>query len=275
MQQRLTVLVTGASSGIGASAAKMFNDRGFHVVGTSRSPENVADPTPGVEYLPLDQTDPASIAALVEAVGEVDILVNNAGESQTGALEEVPMADIERLFATNVFGPIALTKAVLPGMRERGRGSIVMVGSMAGSFPTPYRSVYSAAKSALRTFADSLRGEVAQFGVAVTTVEPGVIATGIETRRARISDDTSPYRVGFESVDKAMARRERSGLATDKLAELVVEAALSANPKPLYARGTNAPFVFTLARLVPRRMLLDTIARTHGIGRTRPDLSGR
>lgn len=244
-------------------------------MGTSRRPDTIADPIPGVEYLPLDQIEASSIAELVAAVGEVDILVNNAGESQTGALEEVPIAEIERLFATNVFGPIALTKALLPGMRARGRGSIVMVGSMAGSFPTPYRSVYSAAKSALRTFADSLRGEVAQFGIAVTTVEPGVIATGIETRRARISDDSSPYRAGFDSVDKAMANRERTGLPTEKLAELVVRAAISENPKPLYARGTNAPFVFALARLVPRRMLLDTIARTHGIGRTRPDRSDR
>lgn len=275
MQRPSTVLVTGASSGIGASVAKLFSERGFHVVGTSRNPADIPDPIPGIEYLPLDQTDAGSIAALVAAVGEVDILINNAGESQIGALEEVPMDDIERLLATNVLGPVALTKALLPGMRERGHGSIVMVGSMAGSFPTPYRSVYSAAKSALRTFADSLRGEVAQFGIAVTTVEPGVIATGIETRRARISDAASPYRDGFAAVDGAMANRERNGLQTGKLADFVVQAALADDPKPLYARGTNAPIVFTLARLVPRRVLLDIVARTHGIGRARPSRSRR
>ena len=122
-----TVLITGASSGIGAEVARQLVSRGLTVLGTSRHPESVTDPIPGVRYLELDQNDPASIARCAEQAGAVDILINNAGESQMGPLEDTPMEVIEKLFATNVFGPIALTKAVLPGMRQRGRGTVVMV----------------------------------------------------------------------------------------------------------------------------------------------------
>ncbi|CPW39525.1 Probable short-chain dehydrogenase/reductase [Mycobacteroides abscessus] len=205
MSEHWTVLVTGASSGIGASAARIFAERGHRVFGTSRNPDTITDRIPGVQYLRLDQTDKASIAECVAQAGEVDILVNNAGESQIGALEDVSMDDFEKLYMTNVFGPVALTKAVLPGMRERRRGAVVMVGSMAGTLHVPFRSTYSSAKSALHTVADCLRYEVAPFGITVSTVEPGVIATGIETRRNRIVPDGSPYRDAFRTVDAAMA----------------------------------------------------------------------
>lgn len=265
MSAQRIVLVTGASSGIGASAARKFVERGLTVFGTSRNPEALTDRVDGVRYLRLDQTDPVSIANCVAEAGEVDILVNNAGESQIGALEEVPMDDFQKLFSTNVFGPVALTKAVLPGMRERRRGAIVMVGSMAGTLHVPFRATYSAAKSALHTVADCLRYEVAPFGITVSTVEPGVIATGIETRRKRIVDETSPYRDAFRAVDSAMAAREQRGMATDDLAQLVVEVALNPNPKPLYAKGSNAPLIMTAQRLLPARTFLAFLARMHGL----------
>ncbi|MBB4854914.1 NAD(P)-dependent dehydrogenase (short-subunit alcohol dehydrogenase family) [Mycobacteroides chelonae] len=265
MSEHWTVLVTGASSGIGASAARIFVERGHRVFGTSRNPDSIADRIAGVQYLRLDQTDKASIAECVAQAGEVDILVNNAGESQIGALEDISIDDFEKLYTTNVFGPVALTKAVLPGMRERRRGAIVMVGSMAGTLHVPFRSAYSSAKSALRTVADCLRYEVAPLGITVSTVEPGVIATGIEMRRNRIVAEGSAYREAFQTVDAAMAAREQHGMATDDLARLVVDVALNPNPKPLYAKGSNAPLIMAAQRLLPARFFLKFLARMHGL----------
>lgn len=265
-----TVLITGASSGIGAEVARQMVARGLTVLGTSRKPDAIADPIPGVTYLELDQNDPASVARCAAAAGEVDILINNAGESQMGPLEDTPMDVIEKLFATNVFGPIALTKAILPGMRERRRGTIVMVGSMLSSFPLAFRSTYSATKSAMKGFADASRRELAPFGVAICTVEPGTIATGIGNRRGYHIADDSPYRSDYDTVAAATKRNEKAGLAVAPMASVIVQAALSGDPKPLYAKGNRAPMVFALRRLLPRRTILDIIGRAHGLPKVRP-----
>lgn len=265
-----TVLITGASSGIGAEVARQMVARGLTVLGTSRNPDAVTDPVPGVTYLELDQNDPASIARCAQQAGAVDILINNAGESQMGPLEDTPMEVIEKLFATNVFGPIALTKAILPGMRERRRGTIVMVGSMLSSFPLAFRSTYSATKSAMKTFADASRRELAPFGVAICTVEPGTIATGIGDRRGYYLADDSPYRTEYDIVAAATKRNEKAGLEVAPMAAVIVEAALSKDPKPLYAKGNRAPVVFALRRVLPRRTILDIIGRFHGLPKARP-----
>src|SRR5699024_1902651 len=124
-----TALVTGASSGIGLATARALVASGCTVYGTSRRPGSIAesDRVPGVEYLPLDLTDPASIRRCAAAAGDVDVLVNNAGESQSGPFEELPAEDLTRLFQLNVLGAVQLSQAVLPGMRARGYGRVVMV----------------------------------------------------------------------------------------------------------------------------------------------------
>jgi NAD(P)-dependent dehydrogenase (short-subunit alcohol dehydrogenase family) len=227
-------LITGASSGIGAEVARQLVPRGLTVLGTSRHPEFVTDPIPGVRHLELDQNDRASIARCAEQAGPVDILVNNAGQSQMGPLEDTPMAVIEKLFATNVFGPIALTKAVLPGMRRRGRGTVVMVGSMLASFPLPFRSTYVATKCAINGFADD-----------------------------------SAYRHEYDIVAAATRRNEDAGLDVVEMAEVVLAATLSPDPKPLSAKGDRAPIVSALRRVLPRRAILDITSRFHNLPKVR------
>ncbi|MCP2174687.1 SDR family oxidoreductase [Williamsia maris] len=267
-----TVLVTGASSGIGAAVAEKFVARGHTVIGTSRHPDRIAaeDRITGVRYIALEQTDAAGIERCAREAGDVDILINNAGASLMGSLEDTPMSAIEELFATNVFGPIALTKALLPGMRSRQYGVVVMVGSMLSSFPIAFRSTYSAAKSAMKGFADASRRELAPFGIAMLTVEPGTIATGIGDRRSYHLADDSPYREDYAKVAAATRRNEQRGLDVGPIAELIVTAALSSNPKPLYALGNRAPVVFALRRVLPRAVMLDVTARFHGLRRARP-----
>lgn len=262
-----TALVTGASSGIGLEVALALVSRGYRVLGTTRNPDALqpSSRVPGVEYLALDLTDRASIEACARAAGTVDVLVNNAGESQMGPLEELPLDAIDRLFQVNVLGAIQLTQLLLPGMRERGNGRVVMVGSMLASFPLAFRSSYVATKCALKGFATAARRELSPFGVWLTTVEPGTIATGIGDRRTRYIADGSPYTADYTTVSKAMQRNEDRGIRAETVAELVVKAIEADKPKPLYAVGNKAPLVFTVRRLAPRAFTEKMMARFHGL----------
>ncbi|WP_433702547.1 SDR family oxidoreductase [Prescottella equi] len=262
-----TALVTGASSGIGLEVARALVSRGYRVLGTTRNPDALqpSSRVPGVEYLALDLTDRASIEACARAAGTVDVLVNNAGESQMGPLEELPLDAIDRLFQVNVLGAIQLTQLLLPGMRERGNGRVVMVGSMLASFPLAFRSSYVATKCGLKGFATAARRELSPFGVWLTTVEPGTIATGIGDRRTRYIADGSPYTADYTTVSKAMQRNEDRGIRAETVAELVVKAIEADKPKPLYAVGNKAPLVFTVRRLAPRAFTEKMMARFHGL----------
>lgn len=258
-------LVTGASSGIGAAVAAALAQRGWRVFGTSRDPASVGERIPGVEYLRLDLTDEASIEACANAAGEVDVLVNNAGESQSGPLEELPMAAIERLFRANVFGAVRLTQLVLPGMRARGYGRVVMVGSMLASFPLAYRSSYVAAKAALRGFAAAGRREVLKYGVGMTTVEPGAVSTGIGTRRTHYLKDGSPYTDEYRTMIARLDANERNGIPAAQVAAKILEAIDAEPPRSFYAVGSNAPLVFALRRIVPRSVAERLVHRRHGL----------
>jgi NAD(P)-dependent dehydrogenase (short-subunit alcohol dehydrogenase family) len=260
-----TALVTGASSGIGAAVAEALAARGWRVYGTSRNPDAVEHPIPGVEYLALDLADAASIEACAAAAGRVDVLVNNAGESQSGPLEELPMDAIERLFRTNVFGAVRLTQMLLPGMRARGYGRIVMVGSMLASFPLAYRSSYVAAKAALRGFASASRREVLRYGVGITTVEPGSVNTGIGTRRTHYLADGSPYSAEYHTMISRLDANERDGCSADVVAAKILEAIDADPPRSFYAVGSNAPVVFALRRLMPRAAVERMVHRRHGL----------
>lgn len=262
-----TALITGASSGIGLATAEALQAKGYRVLGTSRNPDTVpADlRIDGVTYLPLDLNDPDSIIACARAAGPVDVLVNNAGESQSGPLEELPVEALQRLFQTNVLGAIQLSQLVLPGMRERGYGRVVMVGSMLGSFPLPYRSSYAATKAAIRAFATAARRELSPYGVWLTTVEPGSISTGIGQRRTKYLADDSPYREECQTVIRILDEKEESGISAVEVAETIVAAVEAEKPKSLYARGSNAPVVFALRRIAPRGVVEAITAKKFGL----------
>lgn len=258
-------LVTGASSGIGAAVAADLARRGYRVLGTSRDPGSAAPPAEGVELLALDLTREASIEACAAAAGEVDVLVNNAGESQSGPIEELPMSAVQRLFQTNVFGAVRLTQLLLPGMRERRRGRVVMVGSMLGSFPLAYRSSYVASKAALRGFAGAARREVAPYGVGVTTVEPGAISTGIGGRRTHYIAADSPFKAEYDTMIARLDANEAAGISAQKVAATILKAIEANQPRPLYAVGSFAPLAFTAQRLLPHSAMLRLVARRHGL----------
>ncbi len=264
-----TALVTGASSGIGKATAAALAARGYRVVGTSRHPDTLtaAQRAGGVEYLPLDLADDGSIEALAAAAGQVDVLVNNAGESQSGPFEELPADALRRLFQVNVLGPVRLTQLLLPGMRERRHGRVVMVGSMLASFPLAYRSSYVASKAALKGFSDGARHEFTPFGVWLTTVEPGSINTGISERRTKYTSEGSPHRADFDRMLAALDRNEGKGIPAEQVAATIVKAIEAPRPKAFYAVGSNAQFVFPLRRLLPSGLVAKATHRRHDLRR--------
>jgi short-subunit dehydrogenase len=262
-----TALVTGASSGIGLATAAALVARGYRVIGTSRDPDTVKHPVDGVEYVALDLTSDDSIAALTATLHGVDILVNNAGESQSGPFEELPVAALRRLFEINVLGPVRLAQLALPGMRERGYGRVVMVGSMLASFPLAYRSSYVASKAAIKGFANGARHEYSPYGVWLTTVEPGSINTGISERRTNYIAADSPHRPEFEKMLTALDRNEKAGTSPERVAATIVTAIEAEKPKQRYAVGSNAPLVFALRRVVPAGLVEKITHRKHDLSR--------
>jgi NAD(P)-dependent dehydrogenase (short-subunit alcohol dehydrogenase family) len=178
-------MITGAGRGLGCEFARAAIIAGDRVVATGRDAEKVAQAlgtaSPNLLVLPLDVTRDADPAAAVEAAlahfGRIDVLLNNAGYPLFGAVEECSTVELEAQFRTNVFGLLAVTRAVLPAMRNQGSGHIVNVSSMAGYKGWPGSSAYSASKFAVEGLTESLAAEVAPFGIRVTMIEPGYFRT--------------------------------------------------------------------------------------------------
>jgi len=191
-------LITGASSGFGRAIAEAVLAEGDAVVATARRPAALADlaERPGATVRALDVTDGEQVRDVVaEAVvtGGVDVLVNCAGHGLIGALEELTDAEFRGVMETNLFGALAVTKAVLPHMRERGGGHIVQMSSMGGVSANPGHAVYATSKFALEGASEALAGEVAPFGIRVTIVEPGPFRTEFAGRSMRSSTPMAAY----------------------------------------------------------------------------------
>ena len=178
-------LITGASSGFGRALAEAAVATGDRVIGAARRPDALAELATehpeSVESVQLDVTDADAIEAVVaeieERYGRIDVLVNNAGHGQVGAVEETTDQELRDLFELHLFGPTALVKAVLPGMRAQGRGAIVQMSSMGGQIGVAGFSAYSATKFAIEGLSEALAAEVAPFGIQVLVVEPGAFRT--------------------------------------------------------------------------------------------------
>lgn len=192
-----TILITGASSGIGKAAAQHFQEQGWNVVATMRTPEQEEDLTKLDDVLVtrLDVLDESSIKAAVDAAierfGTIDVLLNNAGYGAYGPLEAFPMDRIRRQFDTNVIGLLAVTRVVLPHMRERKSGVILNVSSIGGKIAFPLGSLYHGTKFAVEGITESLQYELEPFGVQVKIIEPGAIATDFGGRSFDFINDES------------------------------------------------------------------------------------
>ncbi|MFJ8473580.1 SDR family oxidoreductase [Kitasatospora sp. NPDC094011] len=262
---RRTALVTGASSGLGREIARFLAARGVTVYGTCRAPERIppAERLPGVEYVPLEVTDPASAAACAKRTGPLDILVNNAGTSQLGPLEDLDDTAISDLFAVNVFGPVRMVREYLPGMRAAGRGTIVMVGSLMAEFPLPYQSAYAASKSALQGFTRSLRYEVAPFGVRVSVVQPGYYRSDISRRRERVVIPGSAYAAALAAASDTLDGSHAGAGDPAEVSRLVWRIVNAPDPAPVYSIGAHVSLQLLVKQILPDRLVERLIARRY------------
>ena len=187
-----SVLITGASRGIGRAIAVALADRGHRVIATARRPETLAG-LPVDRRLRLDVTDQDSVDRAVRDAGDIDVLVSNAGDTVRAPLESVPLPEVERLFQLNTLGALRVAQAVLPAMRERGSGRLVFVSSVQGRLALPMIGPYAASKWALEAIAEALAIETGHFGVKVSVVQPGAVSSGgAERARVFVADD-DPY----------------------------------------------------------------------------------
>jgi NAD(P)-dependent dehydrogenase (short-subunit alcohol dehydrogenase family) len=273
---RGTVLVTGASTGIGEASARHLSGLGFDVIAGVRSDEAVARAREaGLEPVRLDVTDAASVAAaadFVEArVGSLglDGLVNNAGVAVSGPVELTPVDEWRRQLEINLIGQVAVTQALLPALLRR-RGRVVMVSSIGGRVAAPMLGPYAASKFGLEAVSDSLRREVAEFGVRVVVIEPGAIATPIWGKGLDVADeiqsrgDAEAQARYARLIAKIRAMAEanaRNGLPPSAVAEVIGAAMTAEKPRIRYLVGREAKLRARLARVLPDRAFDALVAR--------------
>jgi NAD(P)-dependent dehydrogenase (short-subunit alcohol dehydrogenase family) len=245
-----TWLITGCSTGFGRALARAVLARGWNAAVSARDPATVADIVAGHEAtalpLRLDVTDPAQVAAAVrdaeKRFGAIDVLVNNAGYGYRAAVEEADDADIRRLFETNFFGLVGLTKSVLPGMRARGRGHIVNISSVAGRMAQPGSGYYSASKFAVGGLSDALRKELEPLGIRVTVVEPGGFRTDFAGRSLRQSSrpiDAYAKTAGLRRKENSTTDGRQPG-DPERAAEAIIKAVQADKPPFRLVLGRSA-----------------------------------
>ena len=262
------VLITGCSSGIGAATASRLAKAGWPVYATARRPETLAAlEADGCRTLALDVVDEASrqaaVDAVVDAEGAVGVLINNAGYSQSGAVESIPDDRVRAQFETNVFGPLALCRLVLPGMREQGWGKIVQLSSMGGKLTFPGGGLYHATKHAVEALSDALRFEVKSFGVDVIVIEPGLINSGFGDAAVRglgaASTPDGPYEEFNRAVGVASRDVYEKGLLSklagppEAVAERIEDALNARRPRARYTVTPSARALLTLHAVLPDR----------------------
>jgi len=263
-EQKETALVTGASSGIGRETAVKLAEKGFAVIAAARRMERLAelaDQVRGITPVQVDLSQPEDTEKFCGYLSKlpepVSILINNAGYSVRGALEDVSIEAVKRLFEVNLFALIRITQACLPAMRSQRKGIIVNLSSIVGKFTFPNSGVYAASKHALEAITDAMRLELEPFGIKVVTIRPGPIDTEFNDAATKMTGDlmdrTDPeykpiYQTAGEHTGKLFADLHVPG--PELIANLIMEAILSETPKIVYSAGPiNDEFLGNRAEL--------------------------
>src|SRR3984893_12020832 len=283
--QQKSVLITGATDGLGRALALLLAERGYRVFAAGRSPEKLAQLDSLVrekqfplESIALDVCSDDSVERAIRQVlgkaGHLDVLVNNAGVNYTAAVEDLSMEDWRAQFETNFFGVLRVTRALLPQMRARRTGRILMMSSLSGLVTPPTQGAYSSSKHALEGLSNALRMELYPFGIDVVLIEPGYIITGIQKAIAELSrpyvQKGGPYAPlyarFFSSVNDT---RAKSKTTPEDCARVMLHAIETPRPKPRYGVTSLALFVKWSKRLLTDSAVDAMLRRRYGIARER------
>jgi NAD(P)-dependent dehydrogenase (short-subunit alcohol dehydrogenase family) len=280
-----TVLITGATEGLGKAAALLLAERGYRVFAAGRSAEKRAqlealarEKKLPLESLEMDVCDDGSVQRAVSHVlqraGALDVLINNAGLVYGGAVEDLRLEDWRRQFETNFFGVIRVTQAVLPHMRGRRKGRILMMSSVSGIVTPPTQGAYSASKHAIEAVANALRYELYPFGVDTVLIEPGYIVTNIQQTAVELAQPylekikNGPYAKIYSIYwGNAKSTRAASRTTPQDCARIILEAIETPHPKARYGVTPLATFAKWAKRLLTDSAADRMIRRRYGITR--------
>jgi NADP-dependent 3-hydroxy acid dehydrogenase YdfG len=268
-----TILITGASSGIGKVTAKYFQGKGWNVVATMRTPEKENELTQldRVLVTHLDVQDSTSIHnAVAEGIakfGKIDVLLNNAGYGAYGVLEATPIEKIKRQFDVNVIGVLETIKAILPHFRANKDGVIINISSMGGKITLPLGTLYHGSKFAIEGLSEALSFEMEAIGVKIKIIEPGVIRTDFTGRSFDFSnDETLPeYQGVVGKLFTTMGATEQNGSEPDVVAEVVYQAATDGTNQLRYTAGNDAKEYITNRKLVDDETFMGMIKAQFGL----------
>ena len=276
-----TVLVTGASTGIGEACALELDRRGYTVFAGVRREQDgerlKGEASPRLVPVQLDVTDAEDIAAVAKRIQTTPgppfrAVVNNAGVARGGPLEYLPVDDWRLQFEVNVIGQVAVTQAVLPMLRA-SHGTIVFIGSSSGRVSTPLMGPYGASKHALEAIAESLRHELREARIRVVLVEPGAVKTAIWDKGRALADELEQqfpaeainrYRRHIEAVRKGIDMQDRNGIPASDVAALVAKAIEAHRPRARYLIGRDAVVLGVVARVLPDRLRDALVAKVAG-----------
>ena len=269
MKKPHVVLITGASSGIGFAAGQYLNTRGFQVIGTSRTPSKY--PNHPFQLVAMDVLNNDSIHdAINQIISEhycIDVLINNAGMGMAGPVEELEMEPLDKVFDTNLKGPIRVMQQILKQMHKQAFGKIINIASLAGDNGLPFRSVYSASKAALIRVTESLRLELRHTSIQCTTLSPGSIQTPIAASRfyAPLVEDSVYYRQ-YQSALQDMDAHVDKGLKPVQVARKIEKLIKAKKLKPHYSVGPFLEVVSPIIKfLLPQRMYENLIASFYNL----------
>ncbi len=266
------VLVTGGSSGIGLATCRLLNQEGYTVYGTSRK-SNHGELLNGIPMVHLDVTNSESVnsavAYIISQSGRIDVLINNAGLGMAGAVEDASNEEILKIFHTNVFGAMECCRAVIPHMRNIGGGYIVNISSIAGEFGLPFRGIYSASKSALDRFSETMRMELKPANIHVSIVQPGDVRTNINANRviaAKSKLKESPYHVPFEKMYEEISREVATAQKPEMVARIVLRILENPSPRMRYPAATWVQRLsISLNRILPKHVFQSMLMRRYPV----------